>query len=165
MGPVAAVLAWLLAVAGLGIGTPAGTADTVATAVADVAEAALPPPAVVGGGHPATERSVSIVGDSILLGAVDQVRSTLTASGWDPTIATFPGLPLAVGAQVLAEEKAAGQLGQIVVIHLGNNLPTNVDGFVHDLDATMAILQDVPFVVWMTIQTFHPSLIQVDDAL
>jgi hypothetical protein len=158
MGPLAAVLAWLLAVAGLGVGTPAADG-------ADVTTAALPPPAVVGGGHPATERSVSIVGDSILLGAVDQVRSTLTASGWDPTIATFPGLPLSVGAQVLAEQQAAGELGDIVVIHLGNNLPTNVAGFVHDLDATMAMLQDVPFVVWINIQTFESSRIQVDAEL
>ncbi len=158
MGPFTAVLAWLVAVAGLGIGTPIGAGP-------DVTAAALPPPAVVGGGHPATERSVSIVGDSILLGAVSEVRSTLTASGWDPTIATFPGLPLSVGAQVLAEQQAAGQLGDIVVIHLGNNLPTSVAGFVHDLDATMAMLADVPFVVWMTIQTFEPSRIQVDAEL
>jgi hypothetical protein len=127
--------------------------------------AALPPPEVVGGGGPADERSVLVMGDSILLGAVPQVRSVLSASGWDPTVATFPGLPVSVGTLLLTEQKAAGELGPVVVIHLGNNLPTSVAGFVHDVDTMMQVLRDVPFVVWMTIQTFEPSRVLVNAEL
>ncbi len=127
--------------------------------------APLPAPRVTGGTGAVTERDVTIVGDSILLGATETIRTTLVDSGWDPTIATFPGLPLGVGKELLRERREAGLITNVVVIHLGNNLPDGVATFERDLETTMGYLEGVPFVVWMTVQTFQPSRVRVNAAL
>ncbi len=142
-----------------------GLAVLVPPSPARSADAPLPPPTVTGGMGAVTERDVTVVGDSILRGATENIRTTLLGNGWDPTIATFPGLPLGVGKEFLRERREAGLIANVVVIHLGNNLPDGVATFERDLDKTMGYLDGVPFVVWMTVQAFQPSRVRVNAVL
>jgi hypothetical protein len=165
----AGTAAWVAAVVTATLVALASVASVAAlvvpVAAAGAAAAPLPAPRIVGGNGVVTERDVTIVGDSILLGATDTIRTTLLASGWDPTIATFPGLPLGVGKELLRERREAGLITNVVVIHLGNNLPDGVDTFARDIETTMGYLSSVPFVVWMNVQTFQPSRVHVNAAL
>ncbi|MCU1344903.1 MAG: estA [Acidimicrobiia bacterium] len=133
-----------------------------AAALPRTASAALPPPEV-NGATGKSDHSVFVVGDSVLLGAADQIRTTLTGDGWEPTIATLPGLPLRVGKEVLRENLY--RIGQVVVIHLGNNLPDTVEQYRAQVEETMSILAGVHAVIWLNIQPFAERRAQLDQIL
>ncbi len=113
-------------------------------------------------GHPNRPRALLAVGDSVMLGARDHL---LAIPGWDVTVdavvcrqATFhvagptrcageqfpDGIPS--GLEGLREARAAGRMGQVVVLMLGSNEGVTRAQF----EAVMAELDDVPRVIWMT---------------
>jgi hypothetical protein len=79
---------------------------------------------------------VSAIGDSVMLGAVEALQreipnlSAIDAQGCLQT-------PAAI--QILRERRAAGQLGDVVVVHIGNNGPLSADIF----DEMMQVLAGV----------------------
>jgi len=72
---------------------------------------------------------LSAVGDSVLVGAAEQLQATLQEAGISVAIDAACGRQVAAGIEVLREREAANQLGQAVLIELGNNGPFNSTQF------------------------------------
>ncbi|MET0342911.1 MAG: acyltransferase family protein [Polyangiales bacterium] len=93
---------------------------------------------------PTREKAPEIlaVGDSVMLGAVNYLKR----SGHDVEVDARVGRNVIDGVKRLGERKAAGQLGRVVILHLGNNGWFRTRHF----DQLMDILRDVPVVVFLT---------------
>jgi len=101
--------------------------------------AAPPTPTAPAAPAPASARRVSAIGDSVLLGAADALQAALGPVQVDAAI----GRQVGAGIQRLRAHSAAGELGAVVVVHLGDNGTFSADQF----DSLMAVLADVPRVV------------------
>jgi peptidoglycan/LPS O-acetylase OafA/YrhL len=121
------------------VGTPPPV-DPPPTAAPAPAAAAVPPPT------PAPPPlTVTALGDSVMLGAAPALHARLGPPGYiDAQQNRSFGASVALTRQL----REQGRLGQVVVIHLGNNGP------VHDneVDALMAQLVDVPRVLFVTVR-------------
>ncbi|MCZ7528707.1 MAG: hypothetical protein M5U14_21445 [Acidimicrobiia bacterium] len=109
------------------------------------------------------DRRVLVVGDSVLLGAVDPIRSALTADGWLPTVEAFVGLNMPTAIQRVGELRPA--TGDVVVLGLGNNYFGDRDVFRREIDRIMAELADVELVLWVTVRVFQPHRAAVNEEL
>jgi peptidoglycan/LPS O-acetylase OafA/YrhL len=114
------------------------TASPSPTAVAVRARAPLPPPRL----------RVSAIGDSVLLGAAGPLTQTLGQMVIDAEIGLQPGAGLAM----LQQRSAAGQLGDVVIVHLGNNGPFTAAQF----DQMMQVLARVPRVLVVNVTVPRP---------
>ena len=91
---------------------------------------------------------VTLVGDSVMLGSVGELERALG----NPAFATDVGLqPMGV-IEILKKRRAAGQLGEAVVVHAGNNVPFTAEQF----DEMMGLLDDVPKVVIVNVKVPRP---------
>ncbi len=95
-----------------------------------------PPPPV------STGTRIFAVGDSVMLGAVPQMQSVGNIE-----IDAAVSRQFSVGTDILAARRDAGTLGDIVVVHLGNNGPINAG----QVDAMMGVLQGVHRVVFVNL--------------
>lgn len=105
---------------------------------------------------PPIPRKLLGVGDSVMLGAVETIESI---PGWAVTVdargcrqPTWRGdgcgaLDIPSGVDALRSARANGQLGGVVVVHLGNNGPLSAA----DFDAVMAEVADQPLVLALTL--------------
>lgn len=68
--------------------------------------------------RPSPASPVTAVGDSVMLGAAGALRQEIANLG---TIDAQVGLQASAAIEILRVRRAAGQLGDVVVVHLGNN--------------------------------------------
>ena len=120
----------------------------IATAVATVAAGGVAP---VGAQTPPLR--VSMVGDSVMLGARDQL------------LAKFAGLPVTVDAiedrsllgAIGMFQSAGPALGDVVVLDLGYNDSSDPTVFRERIDGAMAALASVKHVIWLNQHEFRPD--------
>jgi hypothetical protein len=87
---------------------------------------------------------VSAVGDSVMLGAAEKLGKTV------PNLATIDaavGFQAADAVAVLAARRDAGELGEVVVVHIGSNGIYTAEQF----DQTMRVLAGVRRVVFVNV--------------
>lgn len=94
---------------------------------------------------PPLEGPVTGIGDSVMLGASATLEESV--EGFTVTDAAT-GMQAADAIEALASRKNAGELGETVVIHIGNNGPVTDEEF----DEIMSILEDTPRVVFVTVR-------------
>ena len=82
---------------------------------------------------------VTVVGDSVMLGAAGELDRALGK----PAFGTDVGLQPLGAIEILKKRRAAGRLGDAVVVHAGNNVPFTAEQF----DEMMGVLTDVRKVV------------------
>src|SRR5262249_36196402 len=82
---------------------------------------------------------VSAFGDSVMLGAAQALARDLPNIKTDAAVSR----PDSAGIDIVRVRHQMGQLGDVVVVHLGNNGPFSAAEF----DTLMSVLSDVPRVV------------------
>ena len=117
----------------------------------------VPPPPPISGG----DRSVYVLGDSVLLGARETVPAALP--GWVVTMDTVGSRRLPQAIEVLRAKRS--QLGPVVVIQQGNNFIAAEGSFAAQIDEAMRMLQGVDRVVWLTVAERWPSRVTINQAI
>lgn len=121
-----------------------------------------PPPPVADPAGPPGRNSVFVIGDSVFLGTTSAIPSALP--GWLVTYDAVGNRRLAQGIDVLAARRS--QIGEAVVVHLGNNFIEGERGtYATQIDEAMAVLQDVPRVVWVTVSEVSESRVAINQAI
>jgi peptidoglycan/LPS O-acetylase OafA/YrhL len=112
--------------------TATATATTVATAIASPTRFPTLAP---------SELRITAVGDSVMLSAAHELTRTLGVMDLDVSIGRLPWTM----ADLLRERREANELGQIVIVHVGNNgiLTTG------DFDLIMQELKEARRVIWI----------------
>ena len=87
---------------------------------------------------------VFAIGDSVMLGASDSLVSTIPNIEVDAAVSR----QVYAGIEVLRARRDAGTLGDVVVVHLGNNGTFSGEQF----DEIMSILANVPRVVFVSVR-------------
>jgi hypothetical protein len=95
-------------------------------------------------GPPAAPRMVTAIGDSVMLGASPQLSVALGAVDIHAQV----GLQASEGAEILRQLRAGGTLGEVVVVHLGNNGEFNAA----ELAEMMDELKDVALVIFVNLK-------------
>jgi lysophospholipase L1-like esterase len=100
-------------------------------AAAGTVTANVPGPAILAGApnrrRPSPEpAAVTAIGDSVMLGAADALRQAL---GETLTVDAEVSRSFATGADMIGQLAAAGDLGEIVLVHLGTNGPVDAELF------------------------------------
>ena len=126
--PVDAIDTW----SEVAVATP--TADLVAAETPVLQVAAVPP---------ATPR-VTAIGDSVMLGAASALQSEIPGIEVDAAVSR----QTAVAIDLLRTRGASGQLGDVVIVHMGNNGTFSAAQF----DTMMALLADVLRVVFVNVK-------------
>lgn len=122
--------------------TTSSTSSTTTTAPPGVPVTEAPPPTIPL--LPATNRFVVAIGDSVMLGAASQLVGLSQATVVDAVVGRQAG----AGTQVAQIRKDTGELGDIVIVHLGNN-GTFTDA---QFDALMVPLAEVPAVIFVNVR-------------
>lgn len=143
---------------------PATTTSATTTTATPTTTAPPPPttvpaptlPPLTGG-----DRSVYVLGDSVLLGARETVPAAL--AGWVVTMDTVGSRRLPQGIEVLRAVRP--QLGAVVVIQQGNNYIEAEGSFAAQIDEAMRVLEGVPRVVWLTVAERWPSRVAINQAI
>jgi hypothetical protein len=92
---------------------------------------------------------VSAIGDSVMLSAVPRLQSDITGLG---AVDAEVGLQVYDAIGILQSRRATGQLGSLVIVHLGNNGTFTRQQF----DQIMRILSGVDKVVFVNVQVPRP---------
>jgi len=108
---------------------------------------------------PVPDRRVWVQGDSVLLGAKDDVQAGLQHDGWSPTVIAWGGLQLTAAIQIFQQHQ--GELGSVVVIALGSNFCCNLSQFPGQIDTAMTVLGH-RHVIWLTTSLFEPRQAQIN---
>jgi len=92
----------------------------------------------------ASAPSVTAIGDSVMLGAVDQLAAAIPGIEIDGAL----GLQASAAIETLRSLRDAGRLGDAVVVHIGSN------GLIRpsEFEAIMEIVEDVPQVVFLNVK-------------
>lgn len=93
---------------------------------------------------PAPVLHVTAIGDSVMLGAVPELQEAIAAIDIDAAV----GRQAPNAIQVLGARRDAGQLGAVVVVHLGSNGIFRAE----QLDETMEVLAGVDRVVFVNVR-------------
>jgi peptidoglycan/LPS O-acetylase OafA/YrhL len=88
---------------------------------------------------PVPEPRVTAIGDSVMVGAADELEEKIGELQIDAKV----GRQTKAAIAILRDMRAAGQLGDVVVVHIGNNSPFKTN----QLDELMDVLKDVRNVV------------------
>ncbi|MCA1708655.1 MAG: acyltransferase, partial [Actinobacteria bacterium] len=91
---------------------------------------------------------VTVVGDSVMLGSAGELERALG----NPAFATDVSLQPMGAIEILKKRRAAGRLGEAVVVHAGNNVPFTTEQF----DEMMGLLEDVPKVLIVNVKVPRP---------
>ncbi|MGY6500443.1 MAG: hypothetical protein ACXIVQ_06045 [Acidimicrobiales bacterium] len=103
--------------------------------------------------------SVLVVGDSVFLGTASSIPVALP--DWLVTYDASGNRRLAQAVELIAERRP--EVGEAVVIHLGNNFIEGERGtYGSQIDEIMTILDGVPRVVWVTVSEVSPSRQQIN---
>jgi len=87
---------------------------------------------------------ITAIGDSVMLGAANDLSRLISGISIDAAY----GRQVEPCLQVLRAKRAAGSLGETVVIHIGNNGTFEASQF----DEMMALLKGVPRVIFVTLK-------------
>jgi lysophospholipase L1-like esterase len=109
---------------------------------------------------PVTQNHVFVMGDSVMLGAADEIPAALP--GWNVIVDAKVSRFLNQGIEVLQARRAEVGAGGVVVIQQGNNYLGSEQQFREEIDQTMAVLSGVPKVVWITVSEFTQSRVDVN---
>lgn len=145
-GATAAVGAWPLVG---GAGSAAGAAGDATTTTAPTATT-----------RP-TALHVSMVGDSVMLGARDDLLASLP--GDQVTVDAVENRSLLGAVSLVAPEASA--MGDVVVLDLGYNDASDPAVFRSRIDSMMGALAPVPAVVWFTQRVFRPDRAPMNQEL
>lgn len=124
--------------------TSEGEHQMVTRRIAAVRKAEENPPREKRAGAEAPVGPVSAVGDSVMLGAAGQLEKDI------PNLTVIDaevGMQAYTAVDVLNARRAAGELGQVVVVHIGNNGTYTEEEF----DQTMQALEGVRRVVFVNV--------------
>jgi hypothetical protein len=91
---------------------------------------------------------ITAVGDSVMIGAAGELNRALD----NPAIQADVGLQAADAIAILQRRRAAGTLGDVVVVHIGTNGTFTAEQF----DEMMRVLTDVPRVVFVNAKAPRP---------
>jgi peptidoglycan/LPS O-acetylase OafA/YrhL len=112
-------------------------------------EATAAPSATPADAHSALAAGpITAVGDSVMIGAAGELNRALD----NPAIQADVGLQAADAIAILQRRRAAGTLGDIVVVHIGTNGTFTVEQF----DEMMRTLADVGRVVFVNVKAPRP---------
>jgi hypothetical protein len=104
-------------------------------------------------------RRLWVQGDSVLLGAMDDVEADFQGDGWSPTVIAWGGLQLITAVQIFQTHQA--DVGDVVVILLGNNFCCDISQFGPQIDEAMTVLGH-RHVIWLTTSLFEPRQVQIN---
>ncbi|MBA2693646.1 MAG: hypothetical protein H0U65_14340 [Rubrobacter sp.] len=85
------------------------------------------------------------IGDSVMLGASDILEEDI--EGFTVTDAAT-GMQAADAIEILTDRRDAGELGEAIVVHIGNNGPITEEEF----EEIVSILEDTPRVVLVNVR-------------
>lgn len=119
----------------------------VVVSVGGVAGAQQPAPA-------APPRKVLVVGDSVILGAQNQMTQGFAGRGWTVVFDASVSRSTSAGAQAVAARKADAT--DTLVVNLGANDAGNANLFAQRVEQVMAAAAGVPHVYWLTIREVRP---------
>jgi hypothetical protein len=91
---------------------------------------------------------VGAIGDSVMIGATPALQQAIDGIEIDASTSR----QVAAGIVTLRERRAAGQLGEVVIVHLGNTGTFTARQF----DETMQVLEGVRRVVFVTVRVPRP---------
>ena len=135
---------------------PSGSVTpTTGTSVPPVPPRRKPP--VLAPGEDAYGLSVTAIGDSVLLAARDEVQSTLPKSKVDASVSRQSSAVF----ERIRDRRAAGKLGDVVIIHTGTNGIIDL-GELQDL---LTLLQDRSRVILVTPKAPRPWIAQATNAI
>jgi peptidoglycan/LPS O-acetylase OafA/YrhL len=106
-----------------------------------------PPPAAPGprpAYAPVSGGSVSLIGDSVMVGAAPELARAIPGADVDAAI----GRQVSAALNLLRQRSAAGALGDVVVLHIGNN-GTFTSG---QFDSIMQVLADRRAVIFLNVK-------------
>ncbi len=109
---------------------------------------------------PVTQNHVFVLGDSVLLGAAEEIPAALP--GWQVIVDAKVSRFLNQAIDVFHARRADIGDGGVVVIQQGNNYLGSAEQFREEIDQTMAVLAGVPKVVWITVAEFESSRADVN---
>ena len=112
---------------------------------------------------PVSQNHVFVMGDSVLLGAAEEIPPALP--GWNVIVDAKVSRFLNQGIEVLQARRAEIGAGGVVVIQQGNNYLGSEQQFREEIDQTMAVLAGVPKVVWITVSEFTQSRVDVNSEI
>ena len=110
-----------------------------------------------------TQNHVFVLGDSVLLGAANEIPAALP--GWQVIVDAKVSRFLNQGIEVLQARRAEIGNAGVVVIQQGNNYLGNEEQFRDEIDQTMAVLAGVPKVIWLTVAEFTRSRVDVNKEI
>ena len=111
---------------------------------------------------PLSEAPVFLFGDSVLLGAKEEVPAALP--GREVVVEAVGSRRLPQVIQVL-DGRREELAGAVVVMDVGNNYLPEEGSFADQIDEAMAILADSPRVVWVTLAEKWPSRVELNAAI
>ena len=116
---------------------------------------------------PLEDDRIFLLGDSVLAAAGPDYAGTafdaLEALGWQAQMDAKESRPASVGAEVIAAHP--DDIGDVVVILLGNNYDGDAAAFDADVGEMIAALDGVPWIVFLTVQEFRKNRLEVNDVL
>ncbi len=144
----AAAVEGIDAVIGTTIAAPATEPTTTAVPPETTPGETLPPTTPAPTAPPATIAKFPIIGlgDSVMLGAAPALRDN---GVWVDAVV---GRQLIKGIEIMRQYAEVGSLGDIVIVHLGNNGPTSEERF----DELLDILKGVRLVILLTVKVPKP---------
>jgi hypothetical protein len=114
-----------------------------------------------------TDSRLFLLGDSVMgamrPGNTDQARKVLAPLGWKVTIDAVDGRFPAEAIDVLRQRRA--EIGQVVVILIGNNYGGDERLMGQQFDTMLALLAGVPRVVFLTVEEFTADRAEVNREL
>jgi lysophospholipase L1-like esterase len=137
----------VLAVLVLAVGAPLAVAKPAAPTTTSTTAAPAPP-------EPLDPR-VFVLGDSVMLGAQASLAFRLGGAGWQVTQFSAESLHAYNSAGVVDAARAAGQVGELVVVGLGSNDGSSRAEFAGWIDALMEHLRGVRRVYWVNLRRFR----------
>ena len=103
-------------------------------------------------------RSVSAIGDSVMLGSAEQLGQDV--SNLDVMDAAV-GLQASEAIKILRSRKASGELGEVVIVHIGNNGIFTAE----QLDEMMGVLAEAHRVVLVNVNVSRPWALPNNEVL
>lgn len=116
---------------------------------------------------PLEDDRIFLLGDSVLAATGPDYAGTalvaLEALGWHVEMDAKESRPASVGAEVIAAH--GDDIGDVVVILLGNNYDGDADAFDAEVGKMIAALDGVPWIVFLTVQELRKNRHEVNDVL
>jgi len=114
-----------------------------------------------------TDNRIFLLGDSVM-GTMrpdntDAARQTLEPLGWKVTIDAVDGRFADAAVTVLQERRR--DIGQVVVVLIGNNYGGDEQLIGHQLDTMLDLLEGVPRIVFLTVEEYEAKQAEVNTEL